>query len=336
MHRFHYNLLFYFQKMKRPIFREKALEKMASPENLHELVPLVTIKSWLAWATLTFLMLGLGLWAFFGEIPKTVRGKGILIQSGGVADVVIINNGILDKILVKEGQEIKTGDTLAIVISPELEQQIQNIKYKISNLENKKRILTDNNKIAAIENLINQNKNELKDQEQKFASSAYIRSNYQGTVIELTAKKGQLLEVGQSILSIEVVENKNMPDVEAMIYIASEEGKKITKGMSVRIAPSTIKTEEHGYLVGKVIQVSEYPATRQGMLRTLGNIDLVQTFSQNGVSTAITVKLEKANNKSGFKWTASNAPNIEIKSGTLCDAFIVISKQKPIELLKGD
>jgi HlyD family secretion protein len=324
--------------MNKPIFREKALERLASPENLHELVPLVTIKSWLAWGFLAFLLLGLGIWAFWGEIPKTVKGKGILIQSGGVTDIIVTNNGFIDKILVKEGQNIKLGDTLAIVITPEIQQQIQNIKYKIIDIENKKNKLDakETQKITAFENLINQQKSELKELENKLATSAYIRSNYQGKIIEITTKKGQIVESGNSLMSVELLEDKNIPELEALIYISSEEGKKITQGMHVRIAPSTIKTEEHGYLTGKVLQVSEYPATRQGMLRVLGNAELVQTFSQNGAPTAVIVKLEKANNPSGFNWTASNAPKTEIKSGTLCEAFIVTAKQKPIELLKGD
>ena len=35
--------------------------------------------------------------------------------------------------------------------------------------------------------------------------------------------------------------------------------------MEVQLSPSTVPAEEHGYLLGDVISVSQFPATAQGM-----------------------------------------------------------------------
>jgi len=112
------------------------------------------------------------------------------------------------------------------------------------------------------------------------------------------------------------------------------EGKKIEKGMEVKLSPSTVEVEEYGYIIGYVEKVSEYPSTFQGMLRTLGNIELVKTFTNNGPPIAVTVLLDDDSTTfSGFRWTSTKGPRLEIKSGTLCSSKIITEKRSPISLL---
>ena len=91
--------------------------------------------------------------------------------------------------------------------------------------------------------------------------------------------------------------------------------------------------EEYGYIEGVVTKVSEYPASRQGMERVLGNAELAQTFSKLEAPIAIHVRLKTAKTSSGYKWTSASGPDMRIKGGTLCAAKIVIAKQRPISLL---
>jgi HlyD family secretion protein len=179
---------------------------------------------------------------------------------------------------------------------------------------------------------INDLQRSLDELEIKYTFSAYVRSPHQGKVIELMTKKGQLIEQGTPVASLEVA-NPISRHLEAIIYIAPNEGKKIDTGMVVRIAPSTVKVEEYGYIEGQVIKVSEYPSTRQGMAKVLGSSDLVQTFSKTESPIAVLVKLKSAKNASGYQWTSAKGPNTEIKAGTLCEANIVVSRQRPISLM---
>ncbi len=63
----------------RSIFRKEALERFSSPEQLDQLMQIVTLRSWLPMATLGAL-LGIGfLWSFWGSIPVTTTGRGFLV-----------------------------------------------------------------------------------------------------------------------------------------------------------------------------------------------------------------------------------------------------------------
>lgn len=61
------------------IFRKEALERLSSPEQLDQLMKIVTPRSWLPLSALAGL-LGCGLvWSIWGRIPVTTTGKGALV-----------------------------------------------------------------------------------------------------------------------------------------------------------------------------------------------------------------------------------------------------------------
>lgn len=407
---------------KKQVFREKALERLSSPDNIQELVQVTSTRSWLALIALGGLIFALLLWSFLGELPKTVRGKGILIQSGGIADVTAIGAGIVDQVLVGEGEKVTKRDTIATIAQPELRLQIQNAEEKLTYLKDKRnrivsftiksplkkkllkeKYLLEDSKLSTmrqvlkqqeayyknlellfqkkrstksnverahhtylttkvrydslntilqgynrqlfalpgakdveletLEAYINDLRGNISEMNVKFNLLRYVTSPYEGKVIELMTKKGQLIEQGVPVISLEVEDHKQQ-GLEAVIYIPPEDGKKITKGMEVKVAPTTVKIEETGYIKGKVIQVSEYPSTKYGMTRILGNEELVKTFTGDEPPIAVFVVLERAPRSfSGYTWTTQRSPQIKINAGTICAANIIIKKEKPIGLL---
>lgn len=406
--------------MENTLFRKKALEKLSSPDNIHEMVQVTSSRSWLALIALAALMFAFIVWSIFGQIPKVVQGQGILIQSGGIAEVTLLGSGIVNQLLVEEGEFVKKDDTVAIVAQPELQLQIENAKEKLNYLKDKRDkfvsfnieseqlqalyrqkytmeekvleldklrkqleeqltsaqyllkqknttedrvnqlklrfVRVDRNDILLqnelqkiknkILNLQAKSKPELEEIEQelnelrqnidelnvKFTLSAYVKSPYEGKIVEIMTKKGQLIELGAPVVSIEIT-NQLSSDLQAIIYVSPDEGKKIEQNMVARISPSTVKVEEFGYIEGTVVKVSEYPSSKQGMMRVLGSADLVQTFSKTESPIAVTVKLNQSKTKSGYLWTSAQGPDMQIKPGTLCEANIIIQNQRPISLL---
>ncbi|MEM7771781.1 MAG: hypothetical protein AAGA75_05060 [Cyanobacteria bacterium P01_E01_bin.6] len=63
------------------LFRQESLERLSSPEQLDQLMQIVTPKSWLPLGTLGALALAGLLWSVVGRIPITVTGQGLLVQS---------------------------------------------------------------------------------------------------------------------------------------------------------------------------------------------------------------------------------------------------------------
>lgn len=67
--------------MSQRIFRKKALEKLASPEQLDQLMAITTPRGWLILLGLGSLLAMVVVWSVFATIPTTVSGDGILIAS---------------------------------------------------------------------------------------------------------------------------------------------------------------------------------------------------------------------------------------------------------------
>ncbi|MEL7495943.1 MAG: hypothetical protein AAGJ95_18540, partial [Cyanobacteria bacterium J06554_11] len=74
------------------IFRKEALERLSSPEQLDQLMKIVTPRSWLPLAALGGL-LACGLaWSFVGRIPVTTTGRGALVFADTVAEMLPENS----------------------------------------------------------------------------------------------------------------------------------------------------------------------------------------------------------------------------------------------------
>jgi HlyD family secretion protein len=149
-------------------------------------------------------------------------------------------------------------------------------------------------------------------------------------VLEVMAEQGSMVDRGRPILTVDLT-GKAVKGLEAILYIPSVHGKKIKPGMEVQIAPSTVKKEEFGYLLGTVTYVSDFPVTPQGMTRVLKNDQLVTTLSGDDAPYEIHVDLlPDPDNVSTYRWTSSEGPPLRIQSGTMATAGIVVERRRPI------
>lgn len=171
---------------------------------------------------------------------------------------------------------------------------------------------------------------ELAQMESEFRTTSDVTSPYTGRVLEVTVEQGSMVDRGRPILTVDLT-GKAVKGLEAVIYIPSVHGKKIRPGMEVQIAPSTVKKEEFGYLLGRVTYVSDYPVTPQGMQQVLKNEQLVTALSGDDAPYAIRVDLlPDPDNVSTYRWTSSDGPPIRIQSGTLASAGVVVERRRPI------
>ena len=137
---------------------------------------------------------------------------------------------------------------------------------------------------------------------------------------------------------------------ESIVFVPAGEGKKIDEGDFVEISPATIKREEHGYIHGSVVAVSELPATRLAMDAALQHPDLVEAFTKKyapGVLLRIHVQLKPRSPKdpqltvqgaaaprgSRFHWSSRSGFDQPLKTGTMCEAAIVVEQQPLISLV---
>jgi multidrug resistance efflux pump len=101
--------------MKRQIFRQVALERLSSPEQLDQLIQVTTPRGWLALLALIGLIVTVVGWSFSDTIPTQLIGRGILIRGGQVPQVLAPVAGLVDQLLVQVGDEVRQGQVIARV-----------------------------------------------------------------------------------------------------------------------------------------------------------------------------------------------------------------------------
>ena len=170
-------------------------------------------------------------------------------------------------------------------------------------------------------------KRDLKEMEERLASSIDVKSPYAGRVLEVVGGSGTLVPMGNRILTLEPTD----APLEAVIFVPAGEGKKVRPGMNVRISPSTVKAEEFGFLVGTVKSVGEFPVTPEGLRRILRNDKLAEELTGKSASIEIVASLIPASDTpSGYRWSSSKGPPSPVYSGTQSKGSIVVEEKKPI------
>jgi HlyD family secretion protein len=160
-----------------------------------------------------------------------------------------------------------------------------------------------------------------------------IYSPYSGRVLEVRIDDGDIVGAGSGILSLEQT-GSNVDDLEVLLYLPPQDGKKVKVHMPVQISPGTIKKEEHGLMLGRVRKVADFPSTPQGMLRTLRNEQLVTQLSAQSAPIAIQADLTPSKDTvSGYRWTSPKGPPARVESGTLCTATVTLDSERPISLV---
>lgn len=157
-----------------------------------------------------------------------------------------------------------------------------------------------------------------------------VLSPFSGRVLEVLAKRGDVVTSGAPVLSVEVLSE----DLMAVLFVPAAAGKQVQRGMDVQISPGTVKREEYGSILGHVVWVAEFPSSSRGMTRLLGNEALVAKLMTEGPPIQVNVALRRdAATPTGYHWSSSRGPSLKISSGTLAAGDVVVKKDRPISLV---
>jgi HlyD family secretion protein len=408
---------------RQSVFRKVSLDRLASPEQLDQLMQVTTPKGWVALLALSVLLLTAVVWGFVGRIPETVHGQGMLVKSGGVLQVVPSAGGRVSDIAVSVGDVVSAGQIVARVSQPGLTDELNQALARLADLRaerasslafgrrdlalqtsaldqqraaaeqsvaaaeesrrwleqkimeqeklakqgliTKQTLLTTREQFnAAVQRasagrselaqirvrmlaLVNEHDGEKDDArlriedaehevarlERELAERSEVTTPYTGRVLELMTEQGDMVASGEPILSLDLT-GRSVKKLMAVLYVPSIEGKRIRPGMLVRIAPSTVKQEEYGMMLGRVTYVSDFPATTKGMSRILKNDQLVSVLSGSGAPYEVHADLTVApETVSRYKWSSSDGPPLTIQSGTLATASIEVRAERPIGMV---
>ena len=98
--------------MARQIYRQEAMERLSSPEQLDLLMPVTSQRGWIALFGVALLLLIGMAWAIFGTMETTVEGNGLLMRFDGFEWVSATRVGTVIKTHVTDSDEVKVGDVL--------------------------------------------------------------------------------------------------------------------------------------------------------------------------------------------------------------------------------
>ena len=127
---------------EKKLFREVALEKLSSPDELDNQLSIVSPIGWVALIAFIILIAGTLVWGFCGNISKRVNGEGIILYGNGITSLQINNTGKIFDLSVSEGETIEKGQVLArIAPTSEINEQIAQLSIELEAL---KKIPDDN------------------------------------------------------------------------------------------------------------------------------------------------------------------------------------------------
>lgn len=306
--------------MSQSLFREVSLERLSSPEQLDELIKVTSPRAWLALIAIGCILISALAWSFLGSIPTKIGGHGILLNNGGVSSLQHHTSGQVTDVRFKLGDRLKKGDVVARIEVPQLITEINSRQSKLHELERNKQV--DSPEYKLLEKQVLQLREELDYKSQ-------IVSEIDGRILELNIKRGSIIQPGESLVTLEPL--GGTVKMEAVIYVPAEQGGVILPGMETQISPTIVNKEEYGFMLGRVISVSEYPATTQSMMQTLGNQNLVSLLAGQGAPLMVRIDLiPDGNTESGYRWSSPEGPPMSIHSGTIIQSAVITHREKPI------
>jgi HlyD family secretion protein len=211
----------------------------------------------------------------------------------------------------------------------EINNKLQDVNSQLAKLAQEELEAQINRK-----NTIKDVQRKIEQLEQEIKLKSQIISDYDGKIIELSVVPGQIVSSGTRLGAV----NAKGTDAKLMsvMYFADKDGKQIKPGMEVQVTPSLVKRERFGGILGKVETVTSFPVTVQDMSTIIGNQNLAETLADSLASAGgrspiqIFAELNPGDTKSGYQWSSSKGPDIQLSSGTTVQVRVKVGEIAPI------
>jgi HlyD family secretion protein len=152
---------------------------------------------------------------------------------------------------------------------------------------------------------------------------------YAGRIIEVKTYPGAMVAAGTPLVTIQPAGD----ELEALVYLPSQQAKHVKTGMDVQLSPGNTRPEEQGYIRATVLAVAPFPVSPLAVTRKLENEALTSALTGGGPVTEVRIALRRdPADASGYQWSSRRVPRAAVSAGALCTARIVIAKQRPMTL----
>jgi HlyD family secretion protein len=122
------------------LFREKALSRLSSPDELDRLMRISSPASRLTLAAALAATACALIWGIFGSLSTEVTGRGILLTSSGMFTVTAQSSGEITNLYFAKGGGVGLGQTLARIAQPVLADKVESARTTLAGLREKLRL----------------------------------------------------------------------------------------------------------------------------------------------------------------------------------------------------
>ena len=113
---------------RQKIFRQAALDRLASPDQIDRPLRVVSSTGWLALFVLLSALAVFLYWVTTANAPIKVNARGIIISSGGLNQIIANTQGRLKTFNIRSGDTINSGDIVATFVQTELQRELDTAK----------------------------------------------------------------------------------------------------------------------------------------------------------------------------------------------------------------
>lgn len=300
--------------MKKELFNRAALERLADTEGLDEPVKLMNLPMWILFAAALLGAAAAVLWMSVGTVSSGVDYEGIIFDNEDVALLNTEIDGVIQDVLVKEGDRVSDGDILAVISNEEYMDEIDRLGREQETYGEETREYL-----------------ELEEEINRRVGQSLIRSTTDG-IVQRAELPGTSVEAGALIAS--VIPSSPYGYQEILLYIPKEEANTLEIGMEAQVTPAYAAREEYGYMTGVVAGISENLATENGIIRHMGTLEYVEELLPETGCVEVKIHLGIAEGaENSYIWSNPRGEGLSVKSGDKCRVHIVKSEYRPYELL---
>lgn len=194
------------------------------------------------------------------------------------------------------------------------------------------KILVDNGSLVEKNQILCELKTEPKASQDLIS----ITSPYSAHVLAIYVQEEDYVRTGSPLFSLEH-HNEKEDKKQIFGYLPIIKGKQVSVNQPVQIELLSINPQEYGYLIGKIIKVSEFPVSSKQLQKLFNNTKLVNYLTEQNATPpqpVMQIVIEIEQNKDGtYKWSSHKNPPIPITSGMVCNFRIIAEKIRPIYYL---
>ena len=117
------------------LFRQSALNRLSSPEQLDQTLTVIKSQGWLVLCAFGVLLIAVLVWSLLGAIPEKVSGQGVLMNSGELTGITYASGGVVKDVFLENGDEVHKGQIIARIERQDLLEQLQLASQRVSNLQ---------------------------------------------------------------------------------------------------------------------------------------------------------------------------------------------------------